>query len=80
VIIQSIPFALIFLTILAGIFFNNRGLHDLKADMNRIESNLKADISRIDTRLNGIQSDLTHFYGILGKLEGRVDALEKRIS
>jgi predicted nuclease with TOPRIM domain len=85
---QSVPFVLIFLTILAGILLNNKGLADLKAEMKaenvalktEMKSDLRAEISRIDARLNGIQSDLNQFYATMGRLEGRVEALEKRAS
>jgi capsule polysaccharide export protein KpsE/RkpR len=75
--LQSVPFVLIFLTILAGILLNNKGLSDLKSEM---KGDLRAEISRIDARLNGIQSDLNQFYGSIGRLEGRIEALEKRVA
>ena len=79
---QSVPFVLIFLTILAGILLNNKGLSDLKAELKAdnadLKAELKADISRIDARLNSMQSDLNQFYVVMGKLEGRLDAIEKR--
>jgi ABC-type phosphate transport system auxiliary subunit len=90
---QSVPFVLIFLTILAGILLNNKGLSDLKAELKadnaelkaelkadnaELKAELKADISRIDARLNSMQSDLNQFYVVMGKLEGRLDAIEKR--
>jgi hypothetical protein len=74
---QSIPFVLIFLTILAGILLNNKGLADLKAEM---KADLRSKIGRIDARLNGIQSDLNQFYATTGRLEGRIEAIEKRTS
>jgi hypothetical protein len=73
---QSVPFVLIFLTILAGILLNNKGLSDLKAEQ---KQDLRAEISRIDARLNGIQSDLNQFFVTMGRLEGRIEAVEKRI-
>lgn len=75
--LQSVPFVLIFLTILAGILLNNKGLSDLKAEM---KGDLRAEISRIDARLNGIQSDLNQFYAGSGRLEGRIEAIEKRVA
>jgi hypothetical protein len=79
---QSVPFVLIFLTILAGILLNNKGLSDLKAELKadnaELKAELKADIARIDARLNSMQSDLNQFYVVMGKLEGRLDAIEKR--
>ena len=79
---QSVPFVLIFLTILAGILLNNKGLSDLKAEMKSDHAEMKAEfrseIARIDARLNAMQSDLNQFYVVMGKLEGRLDAIEKR--
>jgi len=79
---QTVPFVLIFLTILAGILLNNKGLADLKREY---KEDLRTEISRIDARLNvmdarltAIQSDLNQFYGTMGRLEGRIEALEKR--
>jgi len=84
---QSIPFVLIFLTILAGILLNNKGLADLKAEMksdivalrSELKQDLRGEISLIDARLNGIQSDLNQFYVTMGRLEGRIESVEKRI-
>jgi hypothetical protein len=86
--LQSVPFVLIFLTILAGILLNNKGLSDLKAEMRadsaalraEMKGDLRAEISRIDARLNGIQSDLNQFYAGSGRLEGRIEAIEKRVA
>jgi ABC-type phosphate transport system auxiliary subunit len=83
---QSVPFVLIFLTILAGILLNNKGLSDLRAELKaesadlraEFKAELRAEISRIDARLNSLQSDLNQFYVVMGKLEGRLDAIEKR--
>jgi len=79
---QSVPFVLIFLTILAGIFLNNKDLADLKREY---KEDLRTEISRIDSRLNvmdarltAIQSVLNQFYATMGRLEGRIEALEKR--
>jgi hypothetical protein len=59
---QTVPFVLIFLTILAGILLNNKGLADLKREY---KEDLRTEISRIDAwlnvmdaRLTAIQSDL----------------------
>jgi hypothetical protein len=79
---QSVPFVLIFLTILAGILLNNKGLSDLKAelkaDIAELKAEFRSEISRIDARLNAMQSDLKQFYVVMGKLEVRLDAIEKR--
>jgi septation ring formation regulator EzrA len=92
---QSLPLLLTLLAIGAGIFMNNKGLSDLKADMKAdmkdLKSELKADISaaraefksdiaRIDTRLNAMQTDLQHFYELKGHLEGRIDEIAKQVA
>jgi ABC-type phosphate transport system auxiliary subunit len=63
---QSLPLILTLLPLGAGIFFNNRGLSDLrtdlKADMKDLKSELKADIAASESRL-----------------EARIDRLEVRL-
>ncbi len=102
---QSVPFVLIFLTILAGILLNNKGLSDLRtelkadnaalraefkaenaalraefrADNAALRADVRIDINRIDTRLDGIQADLNQFYATMGRLEGRIEAIEKNM-
>jgi hypothetical protein len=81
---QSLPLILTLLAIGAGIFFNNRGLADLKADLKAdiasLKADTKADIARLDSRLNMMQTDLHHFYELKGHLEGRIDEIAKRVS
>ncbi len=92
---QSLPLILTLLAIGAGIFFNNKGLSDLKADlksdMKEMKSDLKgdiaalrtevkSDIARIDARLNSMQTDLQHFYELKGHLEGRIDEIAKLVA
>ncbi len=81
---QSLPLLLTLLAIGAGIFLNNKGLTDLKADLkadvSELKHDLKADIARIDTRLNSMQTDLQHFYELKGHLEGRIDEIAKRVA
>ncbi len=59
------------LTILIGIFLSQKGLADMNARMDRLET-------RIETRLDRINADLRQFFSITGRLEGRMDAIEKR--
>jgi polyhydroxyalkanoate synthesis regulator phasin len=75
---QTVPFVLIFLTILAGIFLNNKGLSDLKSDFRAETTRIDARLNAMDARLSAMQSDLNQFYATMGRLEGRIEALEKR--
>jgi peptidoglycan hydrolase CwlO-like protein len=77
---QTISLSIMLVAILAGIFLNNHALRELKAD-------LKADIDRLDKKIDNLdsdmkvlQSDMRQFYHLSGKLEGRLDTLEKRVS
>jgi hypothetical protein len=92
---QSLPLILTLVAIGAGIFFNNKGLFDLRADIKAdmkdlradlkgdiaaLRAEVKSDIARIDTRLNSMQTDLQHFYELKGHLEGRIDEIAKRVA
>lgn len=65
---QSLPLILTLLAIGAGIFFNNKGLadlrSDLRSDMKDLRSELKADIA----------ASRVEFKADLAKLESRMDA------
>jgi hypothetical protein len=85
VVVVGIPL----IAILSGILFNRNDIKDLRAEMNagfdkvndrfnRIEGNVNDRFNRIEDRLAGIDADLRQFYHLTGKLEGRIDALEKR--
>jgi chromosome segregation ATPase len=51
---------------------------ETKADIASLRTDVRNDIARLDNRLNGIQSDLNQFYVTIGKLEGRLDNIERR--
>jgi hypothetical protein len=78
VIVVGVPL----LAILAGIFFSRNDIKDLRAEMNarfnQINGNVDAHFNKVEERLGGIDADLRQFYHLTGKLEGRVDAIEKR--
>ncbi len=57
--------------ILAGILLNRAEVRELRAEMLR-------RFDSIDARFNTIDAELRFFHGVTGKLEGRVEALEKR--
>lgn len=74
------------LLILAGLFFNNKGLGDLRAELNerfnRVDQRfdqMDQRFDRMDERLDRTDADLRQFYHLSGKLEGRVDSIEKRL-
>lgn len=62
------------LTILVGILLSQKGLADLNNRFDRVDGR----IDRIETRLDRIDADLRQFFSITGRLEGRMDAIEKR--
>ncbi len=62
------------LTILIGIFLSQKGIADLNGRLDRMDSR----IDRIEGRLDRIDADLRQFFSITGRLEGRMDSLEKR--
>jgi hypothetical protein len=64
-------FAAILITILAGMYFNNRGL-------DKLEGRVEAGFDKIEGRLDRMQSDLSQFYRDLGDHGARIDILEKK--
>ncbi|HEX4651353.1 MAG TPA: hypothetical protein VH250_07590 [Granulicella sp.] len=81
VIVVGVPL----LAILAGIFFNRNDIKDLRGEMHGLRAEMNAGFDKVDARFNkieerlvGIDADLRQFYHLTGKLEGRVDAIEKR--
>jgi hypothetical protein len=62
------------LTILVGIFLGQKGLGEVNGRLDRVDGR----IDRIETRLDRIDADLRQFFRITGRLEGRMDSLEKR--
>jgi predicted nuclease with TOPRIM domain len=73
------------LAILAGIFFSRSDVKELRSEIKDLRTDMDARFNKVDERfariedhLNRIDSDLRHFYHLTGKLEGRVESLEKR--
>jgi hypothetical protein len=64
--------------ILAGLFFNNKGLSELRAEINERFNKVDQRFDKVDDRLDRTDADLRQFYHLAGKLEGRVDSIEKR--
>jgi hypothetical protein len=67
IVIVGIPL----IAILAGIFFNRSDIKELRTEM-------ISRFNKVDDRLERIDADLRQFYHLSGKLEGRMDAIEKR--
>lgn len=59
------------LAILAGILLNN-------STSNRNTVRIEARIDKVESRLDRMQADLSQFYMILGKHEGKIESLEKK--
>jgi hypothetical protein len=82
VLIVSVPL----ITILAGLFFNRTEMQqlraELKADMRELRNEMNARFDRMDAEMNArfdrVDAELRYFHGLTGKLEGRIDALEKQ--
>jgi septation ring formation regulator EzrA len=74
---QNLSLLVILLTIIAGIFYNNKGLTelkaDLKADMKDLKAELKGDIAGLRSELKG---DIA---GLESRMEKRLDRLESRL-
>lgn len=75
---QSLSLLVIFLTIIAGIFFNNKGLTDLKADIKADMKDLKAELKGEMTVLRTeLKSDLA---GLETRIEKRLDRIDTRLN
>jgi hypothetical protein len=78
---QSLPLLLTLLAIGAGIFMNNKGLSDLradlKADMKDLKSELKADIAaaRADSKAD-IAAARAEFKTDISRVDSRLNAMQ----
>ena len=59
------------LTVLVGMFINQRSF-------DRLESQVGSRMDRLEARLDRIKADLREFYRTLGQHDARLDNLEKR--
>jgi hypothetical protein len=64
--------------ILAGILFNRSDGKELRAEIKDLRGDMQSRFDKVDDRLDRIDADLRQFYHLSGKLEGRMDAIEKR--
>jgi len=71
-------------TSLWGIHINNSRGDRLEAKMDTCFAQMDAKIdslrSEVNHRFDGLQRDFNQFYLLTGKLEGRIDTIEKRPS
>jgi hypothetical protein len=74
VVIVGIPL----IAILAGIFFSRSDIRELRAEMNARFNEVSARFNKVEDHLGRIDADLRQFYHLTGKLEARMDSLEKR--
>ena len=74
IVIVGVPLIAIF----AGILFNRNDVKELGADMLARFDRVDGRFDKVDDRLDRIDADLRQFYHLSGKLEGRMDAIEKR--
>jgi hypothetical protein len=82
VVVVGIPL----IAILAGIFFSRNDIKELRSEMRSEMKELRSEIrgqiqdlrSERRTRFDLVDAELRYFHGTVGKLEARVDAIEKR--
>jgi hypothetical protein len=78
VIIVGVPL----IAILAGILFSRSDIKELRTEMNarfnKIDGDVNSRFNKIEDHLGRIDADLRQFYHLTGKLEARMDSLEKR--
>ncbi len=66
------------LAILAGIMFGRSDAKDIRAELKDFRSEVNGRFSKVEDHLGRIDADLRQFYHLTGKLEARMDGLEKR--
>lgn len=66
------------LAILAGVLFNRNDTKELCAEMNSRFNEVNSRFNKVEDHLGRIDADLRQFYHLTGKLEARMDSLEKR--
>ena len=59
------------LTVLVGIFLNQRSI-------DRLDSSLGGRMDRLEARMDRIEADLREFYRTLGQHDARLDNMERR--
>ena len=74
VVVVGIPL----IAILAGILFSRSDSKDLRGEVKDLRSEMLARFSKVEDYLGRIDADLRQFYHLRGKLEARMDSLDKR--
>ena len=85
IVIVGIPL----IAILAGILFGRSDAKDLRGEMkdlraemnarfNKISGDVDSRFNKVEDHLGRIDADLRQFYHLTGKLEARMDSLDKR--
>lgn len=74
VVVVGIPL----IAILAGILFSRSDSKDLRGEVKDLRSEMLARFSKVEDYLGRIDADLRQFYHLTGKLEARMDSLDKR--
>ena len=81
VVIVSVPL----IAILAGIFLNRADVKELGNEIKELRSEMNARFNAVESRFNAVESrfnaivaELRYFHGVTGKLDGRIESLEKR--
>lgn len=71
--------------ILAGIMFSRNDTKELRGEIKDLRSEMQARFTEVQARFNKVEdhlgridADLRQFYHLTGKLEARMDAIEKR--
>jgi len=69
------------LMILAGLFFNNRAISEmrskLKAEIRDLRIEMRQGFEKANDRFNRVDDRLTDIYRIVGEHEGRLQAVER---
>ena len=67
--------------ILAGILFNRSDVGSLRTevrnDLKELRTDMQSRFNKVEDHLGRIDTDLRQFYHLTGKLEARMDSLEK---
>jgi len=66
------------LLVLVSIALGTWAIKDLRTEIYQFRQEMIQRFDRVDTRLDRVDADLRTFYSITGKLEGRLDTLDKR--
>ncbi len=65
------------LMVLLGILLNLSAVKDLDKRLTELDRRMTEQFSEMRSRFAVLESDMRQFYHLSGKLEGRIDSLEK---